>query len=495
MIDRQCGFPRGKGVGGSSVINYMIYNRGNRNDFDRMVAAGNYGWSWEEVLPLFKKSEHATMPNLVNSPYHNPNGESNMEYNRKRTIYANAFVEGNKMLGQNEVDYNSGDQLGVSYLQANTNKGQRETAFKSFIQSILHSRPNLHVMVKTRATRILIDSNSKRAYGVEYVRNKKVYKVRARREIILAAGAFNSPQLLMLSGIGPKSELDRIGVPVLQDLPVGQNMHDHLSHMGPTFIMNKTGFSLNSDRALNLQVISDYLIGRGDLTIPGGVEALSFIKTKPGRGPTVPDVELIFIPGGLHSDQGSGISQGMRFKKEVYNKVFKPLEDTKIDTVTIMPMLFHPKSTGYLTLKDKNAFHWPKFYPNFYQDPEDVETMLAGIKYAMKLSTTQAFQRLGAHLHDIPLPNCANHHFGSDDYWRCSIRTLSTTLHHQVGTCKMGPKGDPTAVVSPELKVHGFQNLRVADTSIIPEAPTSHTNANSMLIGEKAADMIKKQWS
>jgi glucose dehydrogenase (acceptor) len=494
MYGQQCGFPRGKGVGGSSIINYMIYNRGNKDDFNRWAAHGNKGWSWNDVLPYFKKSEHSTLSDLQNSPYHNKYGNTNIEYNRKRTIFADAFIEASQQLGQKIVDYNSGDQLGVSYLQANTINGQRDTAFRSFLKSILNKRPNLHLMVKTRATKILIDPKRKLAQGIEIVRNQKTFTVRARKEVILSAGAFSSPQLLMLSGIGPKMELNRIGVPVILDLPVGQNMHDHLCHLGPTFITNTTGVSLNSDRALNLQVIADYMKGQGELTIPGGVEALSFIKTKPGRGPTVPDMEIIFLPGGFHSDQNSGIGKGLRLREDIYRTVYKSLEDTRIDTFSFIPMLFHPKSIGYLTLKDKNPFHWPRFYPNYFHDEEDVETILAAIKFSLKLARTPPFKRLGARIYDTPLPNCAHHHFGSDNYWRCSIRTLSSTLHHQVGTCKMGPINDPTAVVSPELKVHGMRNLRVADTSIIPEATTSHTNAPSMMIGEKAADMIKAQW-
>lgn len=158
-------------------------------------------------------------------------------------------------------------------------------------------------------------------------------------------------------------------------------------------------------------------------------------------------------------------------------------------------MLFHPKSVGYLELKSSNPFHWPKLYHNFLKNPDDIETILEGIKFSLKLAATPAFQSVGARLNSVPLPDCAHIHFGSDDYWRCSIRTLSSTLHHQTSTCKMGPATDPTSVVSPELKVHGIKNLRVVDTSIIPEAPTCHTNAMSFMIGEKCADMIKIQWS
>lgn len=495
MDEQRCGFPRGKALGGSSVINYMIYNRGNRDDFDRWAAAGNEGWSWREVLPFFKKSERATGSFFKDPKAHNKNGWLNVEENQHKTRLVKGFVDAMKQLGQKEIDYNSGDQIGVSFLQANTQRGRRHSAYRAFIEPIL-SRSNLHIMVNTRVTKILIDPKNKAAYGVEFIRNRKKFVVTARKEVILSAGTFGSPQLLMLSGVGHKGDLSRLGINVIQDLPVGKIMYDHVSHLGPTFVVNTTGESLNAERALSLPSILSYVHGRGSTTIPGGVEALSFVKTKSltDRGPNVPDVELLFVSGGYHSDEGAGIKRGLRMTDEIYNKVFKQLEDTSIDTFSIMQVLFHPTSFGYIELKSANPFHWPKFYHNFFQHPSDLETVLEGLKLSLKIAQTPAMRKLGARLHSVPLPNCAHIHFGSDDYWRCSIRTLSSTLHHQISTCKMGPVADPTAVVSNELKVHGIRKLRVVDTSIIPEPITAHTNAASYMIGEKAADMIKRQW-
>ena len=494
MEGQRCGFPRGKGLGGSSVINYMIYNRGNRNDFDRWAAAGNTGWSWAEVLPYFLKSERSTL-RMCNSKNHNQNGWLNVEDVPYRTQILEAFIQANKHLGVNEIDYNSGDQLGVSHLQATTKNGKRHSAYKAFLEPIL-DRPNLHIMVNTRVTKVLINPKTKTAYGAEFLRNRKRYQVVARKEVILSAGTFASPQLLMLSGIGMKSELSRLGIPLVKDLPVGKVMYDHPCHLGPTFVVNTTGESLNAERAIAPNNILDYLHGRGPLTVPGGVEALSFIrsKTPDTRNPSVPNVELIFVSGGFHSDEGAGISRGMRIKEEIYKTTFSQLEDTNIDTFSIMPMIFHPKSVGYLKLKSTNPFHWPRFYPNFFKHPDDVETLLDGIKFAIKLAQTPPFKKLGARLHSVPLPNCANKHFNSDEYWKCSIRTIASTLHHQISTCRMGPANDINSVVSHELMVHGIKKLRVVDTSIIPEPLTAHTNAASFMIGEKAADMIKRQW-
>lgn len=494
MEDQKCGLPRGKALGGTSTINYMIYNRGNYRDFDGWAADGNEGWSYKEVLPYFLKSENANLKGKENSPYHYHKGPLSVEDVPYRSKSAKAFVKGSKQLGHEEVDYNSYTQVGVSYVQATTLRGKRHSAAKAFLDPIL-GRPNLHILTSARVTKVLIDPQTKTAYGLEYLKNKKRHTVNARMEVILSSGTFSSPQLLILSGVGPAHQLNRIGVPLVHDLPgVGQNMYDHMSHFGPTFIVNTTRQTLRTDY-IGIPEVKQFIRGHGILTSIGGVEALNFVKTKNSKDPAdFPDVELIFVPGSLASDQGTGLRRGMRVSQHVYDTVYKPLENHAVEHWSTMIMLFHPKSKGYLELKDKNIFHWPRFYPNYFADSDDVETMLEGIKEAIRIGHSPAMQKLGARLHDIPLPNCAHIHFGSDDYWRCSIRTLSCTLHHQIGTCKMGPHTDATAVVDPQLRVHGINRLRIADTSIIPKPPTSHTNAASFMIGEKAADMIKETW-
>lgn len=496
MEDQLCGIPRGKSLGGTSSINYMIYNRGNPRDFDSWVADGNIGWSYREVLPYFLKSERANLRGKENSPYHNRNGLLSVEDVPHRTSIARAFVKGSKQIGHQVNDYNSNVQVGVSFVQSNTLRGHRHSAAKAFIEPIIGQRPNLHILTSARVTKVLIDSKTKNVYGVEYVKNKRRYQVAARREVILSAGAFNSPQLLLLSGIGDRNQLNRINVPVVHDLPgVGQNMYDHMSHFGPTFVVNTTGVSLSVAR-VGLREIKQFIGGRGLLTSIGGVEALNFVKTRNSVDPAdFPDAELIFVSGSLASDQGTGLRRGMRITQEIYDTVFKPLDDKHIDHWSTLVMGFHPKSKGYLELKDNNPFHWPRVYPNYFEHPDDVETLLEGIKETIRIANSPAMQKLGTRLHDIPLPNCQHLHFGTDDYWRCSIRTLSCTLHHQVGSCRMGPATDPNAVVDPQLRVHGINRLRVADTSIIPRPITAHTNAASFMIGEKLADMIKETWA
>jgi glucose dehydrogenase (acceptor) len=473
----------------------MIYNRGHKNDYDRWAQAGNIGWSWRDVLPYFKKSERSRLWNLKNSPNHNSNGELGVEYNRHRTIIGEAFVEANKYLGLRDVDYNSGQSLGVSYMQGNTKDGSRHTAYRAFIEPIL-SRPNLHIMTSTRVTKILIDASTKTAVGAEFLRNRKRMQVKARKEVILSAGTFHSPQLLMLAGIGPRNDLQKLNLPVIQDLPVGKAMSDHVAYYGPIFVLNTTGNAPNLNELFTPQPFNEYFKMRGVFTIIGGTEALSFIKTKHGnsRGPDVPDVEVISFAGGLHSDFNI-VARSLGIKRSIYETVYRPLLRSKLDAFSAVIMLFHPRILGYMELRDSNPLSPPKFYTNFLQHPDDVESILEGIKFTLRLLQTPAFQKIGARLHSIPLPTCAHIHFGSDDYWRCTIRSISSTLHHQAGTCKMGPEQDKTTVVSPQLKVHGINRLRVVDTSVIPESLTAHTNAASFMIGEKAADLIKEEWN
>jgi glucose dehydrogenase (acceptor) len=337
-----------------------------------------------------------------------------------RTHLANAFVKANKILGLQEIDYNGDRQLGVSYVQSNTLNGRRHSAYKAFLEPILH-RPNLHIMINTRVTKILIDPHTKVAYGVEFRRNFKNYRATAKKEVILSAGTFHTPQILSLSGVGKKKQLSKIGIPVINDLPVGDNMHDHFAFAELLFVTNKTR---DGGLMTYLNSVFQYMNGRGMMTLPSGTEAFGFIKAPSNNsyGPTVPDIELIFSPGGVFLDRGFGITYGGRMRRDVYDAVYKPLEGTDKDVFLISLMLFHPKSIGRVEIPSANPFSDPKIYSNMLENADDIETLLYGIKYVMKLVKQEPFQRIGARLHSIPLPSCAHIHFGSDNYWRCVIK-------------------------------------------------------------------------
>lgn len=493
MNGRRCALARGRGLGGSSVIDYMLYSRGHEKDFERWAADGNNGWSFKDVLPYFLKSERSTLhyQRNVSHLHHNTGGDLNVEFNRFRTKIAESFVEANQFLGQREIDYNSGDNLGVSYAQSNTLNGMRHSAYRAFIEPILQ-RKNLHIMLDSRVTKVIIDPSSKSTKGVEIVRNRKRRRVNIRKEVILAAGAFHSPQLLLLSGIGMKNDLKKHGIKAIHELPVGKMMTDHLCHFGVTFVLNTTGNSLSSNDFLNPIHLLNYLSGYGPLSTNGVGEAISYIRTPFATHPG-PDIEILSAAGSLHWD-GNYNFRTLNIKEAIFENVYKPLLVNHVDTFTALIILLHPKSTGFMELKNGNAFSAPLFYPNYLEHQDDVEAMLQGVKYVVKLLQTPQFQKLGARLNPIPLPICAHIEFGSDDYWRCSIRTLSSSFHDQVGTCKMGAINDYDSTVSPELKVDGISYLRVADASVIPVSMSGHMNAISCMIGEKAADLIKNEW-
>lgn len=486
MKEQRCAFPRGKALGGSSAINYMIYNRGNRHDFDQWARDGNHGWSYDQVLPYFIKSERSCLKKFRNSPYHGYTGEVNVEDVPYRTKLVRTYMKATQQAGYPTIDYNGESQMGSGYLQANTMNGLRQTAASAFLTPIRHRR-NLHILTNTRVIKVLIDPHTKTAFGVDIHRNKKLLSLRARREIVLSAGTFGSAQLLMLSGVGPQRHLNQLGIPVLQDSPVGETMYDHMSFF-LTFVVNTTRESVNVN-SLGVKDMQSFLSGTGKPTVPGGVEALSFLKHPQSQDPSnVPDAEIVFLSGSIASDEGTGVRRGLRLPRPFYDSVFKPLEH--LDTWTACVIQFRPRSVGKLRLADTNIYHWPKFYPNSFTHRYDEDVLLHGIREAIRISKQPAMQQIGARVHNIPLPGCKHLEFGSDDYWRCAIRQMASTLHHQVATCKMGPVQDRSSVVSPELRVHGINNLRVADCSVIPRPLTGHTNAVSFMIGEKLADML-----
>ncbi|XP_055644502.1 glucose dehydrogenase [FAD, quinone]-like [Toxorhynchites rutilus septentrionalis] len=490
MKDQRCALPRGKGLGGSTLINYMMYVRGNRDDFNRWADAGNPGWAYRDVLPYFKKSEKSFLN--ISNDYHGSNGLLDVRFAPYQTKMSHIFVNSLQELGMPLVDYNGENQLGVSHLHSNLRGGKRLSASAAFLEPVFH-RANLHILTNARVTKVLINHDTKTAYGAEFVRDKKRYVVKAKKEVILAAGGLQSPQLLMLSGVGPAEHLREIGIPVIKNLPVGRAFYDHLYYTGLVFSTNTRDFTLHLDRTVSLPELAKYLKGGGEMTIPGGVEAVGFINTRNRSQDAVPDIELIFVNGSPASDYGSGVRRGLRMSDPLYG-IYRPLESGDRDAFMVNLVLLHPKSKGYMELKSSNPFQWPKFYTNFLKEEEDLETLLSGIKRATQIMDTPTMKRFNTKLHDIPVPNCAHLGFGRDDYWRCTIRTQATSLYHQTGTCKMGPAYDREAVVSPELKVHGIDNLRVADVGVIPVTLSGHPVAIAYLIGEKLADLLKEQW-
>ncbi|XP_028043358.1 glucose dehydrogenase [FAD, quinone]-like [Bombyx mandarina] len=493
MTDERCFWPRGKAVGGTSVVNYMIYTRGFAEDWNRIAADGNYGWSYKDVIPYYMKSERAYLKGLADSPWHGRDGELNVEYVPFKSKLSKAFLDAAKLFGHRRVDYNSPDAFGFSYIQATMSHGHRTSSAKAFLHDH-KKRKNLHILNSSTVTKILIDPLSKTATGVEFHRNGRVYQINAKKEVILSAGPIESPHLLMLSGIGPKDHLNSFGIPVIQDLKVGESLYDHISYPGLAFTINTTKLTLVERKIATIDnVLQLEQYGDGPMSSLAGVETIGYIKTNISKEPgDYPDIELLGSCASLASDEGDVVAKGIHLADWLYQDIYRPIEN--VESFTVLFMLLHPKSKGHLKLRSTNPFDHPKLYGNYMIHPDDTATMVEAIKYIIKLVDTSPFHKYGAKLYTKPLSTCKHYQFGSDKYWECAVRTITSTLHHQIATCKMGPSSDPEAVVDPELKVHGVNNLRVVDSSIIPKPISAHTNAPAIMIGEKAAALIKKSW-
>lgn len=493
MKGGRCNWPRGKVLGGSSVLNYMLYLRGNKKDYDKWESLGNPGWGYQDTLYYFKKSEDQENPYLAESPYHGTGGLLTVGEAPYHTPLAAAFVEAGVELGYENRDLNGEKQTGFMVAQGTIRKGSRCSTAKAFLRPA-RLRPNLHIAMYAHATKVLIDSQTKTAFGVEFVRDKRIHYVRASKEVILSGGSVNSPQLLMLSGVGPRDELAKHRIPVISDLAVGENLQDHIALGGLTFMVNKP-VSIVEKRFHTMSTVLEYAIfGQGPLTIMGGVEGLAFVNTKyVNASQDFPDIEFHFVSGSTNSDGGNQLKKAHGLKEAFYRAVFEPINN--MDAYSIFPMLLRPKSIGSIKLRSSNPFDYPYIYPNYFADDRDIKTLIEGTKIAIALSRTKSLQRFGSELSTHKFPECAHLIMYSDPYWECMIRYYSATIYHPIGTCKMGPYWDQKAVVDPQLRVYGVHRLRVIDASIMPEMVSANTNAPVIMIAEKGADLIKEHWS
>ncbi|XP_014274994.1 glucose dehydrogenase [FAD, quinone] [Halyomorpha halys] len=489
MEDGVCPWPAGKGTGGGTIVNAMIWTRGNFRDFDSWAREGNPGWSYEELLPLFVRNENVLVKQFRNSKYRGKSGNLSVDFPPYTTPLFNAFLKAGKSFGYRIVDYNNpNSHIGYAQIQATIKGGRRVSAATAFIRPIL-GRKNLYINLNSRATRIIIDPVSRKALGIEYNRNGKTETVFAKKEVIVAAGAFNSPQLLMLSGIGPAYHLTEMGIPVLVDLPVGENLQEHIGMHGLSFVIDKP-VSINPFRIFDSALVGgiEYLaLRRGPLTSLG-CEGVAYAKTKySNSSEDYPDLELLFVGSGMNTDKGILLRRAFGISDEVYDSVYREYDG--LDAFGIWPMVLYPESRGLVRLRNKNPLSKVRIYNNFLQVQRDIEILVEGLKMAVELAKTPPFQAFGARLIDNPFPQCRHLQFGSDKYWECTVRTMTCQWHHQCGTCKMG------TVVDSRLRVFGVTNLRVADASVMPTITGGHTQAPAYVIGEKAADLIREDWN
>ncbi|XP_064459366.1 uncharacterized protein LOC135369777 [Ornithodoros turicata] len=483
LDEQRSRWTRGKVLGGSSAINAMVFVRGNKRDYDQWAENGATGWSYKDVLPYFKSIESFNIPEYAENGYHGKEGELPINYASVHSAASDAFLEACKELGYEHVDYNGPSQTGCSRVQFNIRDGRRVSSAKAFILPVVKQRPNLHVSLRSTATKI--EFEGKQAVGVHFEKDGAHHYVRATREVVLSAGAVASPQLLMLSGVGPKDHLRDLKIDVVADLPVGQNLQDHA-------FVGGLAATVHPDSTLQTRTLSalfSYFLHRdGPMSIPAGVEGLAFLHTPfVNASLDFPDIELIYAANPPSSEESEGFYRDLGFKQEAYNKYFLPKRGE--DGVQFFTVLNRLKSTGEIKLKSTNPYEHPLIDPKYFSHPEDILVAIEAAKKTLEVFDSKAMKLLGAKRWDIPFPGCEDKTHWSDEYLECLARHLTFTTWHFCGTCAMGD--DENAVVDPRLRVRGgVSNLRVIDASVMPYIVTGNLNAPTNMIGAKGAAMI-----
>jgi len=454
-------WPRGKVLGGSSSINGLLYIRGQHSDYDGWRQLGCEGWGWDDVWPYFKRSQNQERGA---SEWHAVGGPLNVSDVTETHGVSDAVVEACVQAGLPERDVNGADQEGVCYYQLTVKNGQRCSAAVAYLHPAM-GRANLSVETNALASRVLFEGQ--RAVGVEFRQNGQTRVVKARREVILAGGAINSPQLLQLSGVGPGELLQQHGIPVVADLPgVGENLQDHYV-IGMQYRLKPEVVSVN-ELSKGTRFVGEavkYLFQRKGLLTLSAAHIAAFCKSRPDL--SSPDIQFHILPATMDM-------------KKLTEEQKMVLEDEP--GLTIAPCQVRPESRGHIRIRSADPSVYPAIVPNYLSDPLDQEVAVAGLKWGRKIASQPA---LAPYIESEMTPGEA---FKRDRDLLAYAKAAGGTIYHPVGTCQMGH--GPQAVVDPALRVRGVEGLRVVDASVMPRLVSGNTNAPTIMIAEKAADLI-----
>lgn len=465
-------------LGGSHSINGMAHLRGNSRDYDTWEQLGNPTWGWNSIQKYFRKTENFTGDNRFGA--HGTSGPMNVEGYQSPKIDQYLIVQAAKELGYKEVDdFVAGNFLGFGKVYGTLKDGRRMSTAKAFLSK---PKSNLHIIKHAVARKIQLSPGLK-AEGVDFVyKGKHELKALARKEVIVSAGTIETPKLLMLSGIGPKMHLSSMNIPVRKDLPVGENLQDHIRAYLYLKLKYDEKLGLNSN--FMDMFYSQWVHRNGPLGM-AGLDVAGFIDTV-GDG-KYPDVQLIFGP------IGNAKLFGFDYKSHIRESILKQIDESD-RFLAVSVVLLRPKSRGYLRLQSGEHERDPLIVTNDLMEDSDVMTIVRGINKVLEFENTPTFRGLKAEFLKVNLPECDLHGYKTIKYWQCYVRYMSSTIHHAVGTAKMGPRTDRTAVVDPELKVHGVEGLRVIDASIMPTEVSANINPAVIMLAEKGVDFVINRW-